>query len=244
MSEHDSASEHDSVPLSGKEGGGSKSLESAGRELVHDVATPLATLQLNLQVLASYLPKLMQLGDEPLGAGLEIGADRLKALAALPSALEDDVRAIRHAVQSFSAILVPTPRPVAAPFPGGHARQSSPLRVLLVEDEVIHQEITLKQLGGRCPVEVAATAGEALRLVAEKSYDLVLLDVMLSGQEARSLAGELRSASRTALRIILVSNMPMSAEEVGQLSADGALEKPFRFAGLEALLGAELFATA
>lgn len=216
--------------------GATKSLESAGRELVHDVATPLATIQLNLQVLSNYLPKLMGLcGD--IGTTAGINPDHLKALASLPNALDEDVRKIRHAVQLFSSILVPGTLTQVPSVPGTPLRQSTAaLRILLVEDELIHQEITLKQLTGHGRVDVAATGREALELVAKATYDLVLLDLMLSGQDARGLIAQVRALAGERVRIILVSNMPLSLEEVRQLKADGALEKPFRFASLDSLL--------
>lgn len=226
----------DSTSDNPKNGETAKTLESAGRELVHDVATPLATIQLNLQVLSNYLPKLMDYCDAHADAQLGINADHLKALASLPGALDADIRKIRHAVQLFSSVLVPGNPPPMSIAPGKSAGAASVLRILLVEDEVIHQEITLKQLAGHGVVDVADTGREALDLVAKGQYDLVLLDLMLSGQDARSLVGEFRAVARGELRIVLVSNMPLSREEVRELKADGALEKPFRFASLQALL--------
>ena len=213
-----------------------KTLQSAGRALVHDVATPLATIQLNLQVLSSYLPTLMSQCDASAVAPSGISPDHLKALASLPSALDADIRKIRHAVQLFSSVLVPGNPPVL-PAPGVPVRQyAAAMHILLVEDEVIHQEIALKQLAGHGTVDVVETGREALDLVAKSSYDLVLLDLMLSGQDSRSLVGELRAAAKQELRIFLVSNMPLSRDEVRQLKADGALEKPFRFISMQALL--------
>lgn len=220
-------------------GKAAESLEVAGRELVHDVATPLATIQLNLQALSNYLPKLMAQCQGPAGTPSSINPEHRKALASLPSALEDDIRKICHAVQLFSAVLVPGSRTQIPPRSAARLPQDRTLlRVLLVEDELIHQEIALKQLRDRGTVDVAATGREALDLVAKESYDLVLLDLMLSGRDARGLVGDLRAAGGEDLRIILVSNMPLGVDDVRQLEVDGALEKPFRLVSLEALLEA------
>lgn len=212
-------------------------LESAGRGLVHDVATPLATIQLNLQFLSNYLPLLLSQRGASNAAESAINPDHLKALMSLPSVLEDDIRKIRHAVQQFSsALIAENPLPSAPAEPVTPRLQVSSMRMLLVEDELVHQEITRKQVEGRCQIDVAANGRDALEKVTQGAYDLVLLDLMLSGQDARSLVGELRSAAQKHLRVILVSNMPLSTEEVRQLKADGALEKPFRFSNLEELL--------
>jgi CheY-like chemotaxis protein len=170
------------------------------------------------------------------GAPAGINPDHLKALASLPNALDADIRKIRHAVQLFSSILVPE-HPAKGQVSEIPMRQDAmALHILLVEDELIHQEIALKQLAGRGRVDVAATGREALERVARESYDLVLLDLMLSGQDARGLIAELRASAGKNLRILLVSNMPLSLEDVRQLKADGALEKPFRFVSMESLL--------
>jgi Response regulators consisting of a CheY-like receiver domain and a winged-helix DNA-binding domain len=209
-------------------------LEAAGRELVHDVATPLATLQLNLQVLSTYLPALM---EHCRSAGLppQLTPERLDSLASLPEALEADIRKIRQAVRSFSSILVPG-NVSALSFKTSSNSALSPSRVLLVEDELVHQEIALKQFGDRYQVDVVNNARDALIRVVEKVYGLVLLDLMLSGRDARDLIGELRAAGTADMRIILVSNMPLSASDAAELKVDGVLEKPFRLEALEALL--------
>lgn len=219
-------------------------LESAGRGLVHDVATPLATIQLNLQFLSNYLPLLLSQRGAANAAEFTINPDHLKALMSLPSVLEDDIRKIRHAVQLFSSVLVAQNPLPSAPAGLTPRLPVSSMRILLVEDELVHQEITRKQVEGRCQIEVAANGRDALEKVTQGDYDLVLLDLMLSGQDARSLVGDLRSAAQKHLRIILVSNMPLSTEEVRQLRADGALEKPFRFSNLEELLRSSQMAPA
>lgn len=211
-------------------------LRAAGRELVHDVATPLATLQLNLQVLSTYLPTLI---DHCRAAGIpeQLTQERLTSLGALPEALEADIRKIRQAVRSFSSVLVPASesQAFAAGAPSGVYVTPRP-RILLVEDETVHQEIALKQFGDRYQVDVAANEREAIDLAAAKQHGLVLLDLVLSGRDARPLIGELRSVGAPGLRIILVSNMPLSTIDVRQLKVEGVLEKPFRLASLEAFL--------
>ncbi len=209
-------------------------LATAGRDLVHDVATPLATLQLNLQVLSTYLPSLME-HCRSLGLPPQMTPERLDSLASLPEALEADIRKIRHAVRLFSSILVPGNISALSSKPSSNSAHFSS-KVLLVEDELVHQEIALKQLGDRYQVDVANNARDALIRVVEKVHGLVLLDLMLSGRDARDLIGELRAAGAADMRIILVSNMPLSAVDAEELKVDGILEKPFRLESLEALL--------
>jgi CheY-like chemotaxis protein len=211
-------------------------LHGAGRELVHNVATPLATLQLNLQVLSTSLPLLLE-HCRSVGLPQQIKPERLDSLGSLPEALCADIRKIRQAMQAFSAILVPNSADQAFNRESFRRNDNSATkpRVLLVEDEAIHQEIARKQLGDRYHLDIVSSEREALEMVASKKHGVVLLDLMLSGRDARSLIGELRSIGPTGLQIVLVSNMPLSAIDVQQLQVDGVLEKPFRLASLEAL---------
>jgi len=216
--------------------GDCRRLDSAGRELVHNVATPLATLQLNLQVLSTYLPVLMSHCRNIPGVPLPIKPDHLAALSSLPEALDADIRKIRHAVKLFSTILVP----VAAALPevGDESMENndSSLRILLVEDETIHQEITKKQCGSVYRLDIAANARDALALASKTPYDVVLLDLLLSGSDSRGLIGNLRAMGGCETRIIVVSNMPISPEEARRLEVDGVLGKPFKLSSLQVLL--------
>src|SRR5690606_77178 len=140
--------------------------------------------------------------------------------------------------QAFSAILVQQSRQAtvsaaaAQSIPEGKVR-----KILLVEDEQIHQEITLKQLGNDYEVAIASNAKEGLELYSGNTYDLVLMDLVLPGMDAKSLIASLRSLeARGHTPIILVSNMPLNADEIEQLGVEGALAKPFSKAKFLVLL--------
>jgi len=214
-------------------------LEKIGRALVHDIATPLATMQLNLQALSTYLPRLIAVyrkgsTEEP---NSPISPDHLAALARLPSALESDIQRLRELTQIF---LVEITQPGTAvgepPLSGSNPNLYGIRRVLLVEDEEIHQQIALKQFAGKYPVDIAGTGAEALRLCATQAYDLVLLDFMLPGMDGRSLVVALRQLLPRGAVIYALSNMPILPGEYGSLGIQGFLEKPFRLNSLDALI--------
>lgn len=201
-------------------------LDLAGRELVHDIATPLATLQLNLQVLATYLPVLLRCYEASPETPKVISREHAQALATLPTALDADIRKIRQATQMFSAVLVP--QSSSAQVAAQAARPAKIRNILLVEDETIHQDITVKQLGEEYLVEVAAGGKAALEASERGSHDLILLDMVLPGTEIRGLIKGLRERHASGVPIVVVSNMPLVADELRELGVDGALEKPFR----------------
>lgn len=215
------------------------SLEKIGRNLVHDIATPLATMQLNLRALTTYLPRLIEV-YRTQGVNAEtqspISPDHLVALAQLPAALDKDIQRLRGLTQTF---LVNITRPTVPAEPSEVQPQTRICRiqrVLLVEDEEVHQQITLKQLAGYYPVDVANTGAEALRQSSLHAYDLVLLDFVLPGMDGRSLVAALRQLLPPGAAIVALSNMPLLPGECATLGIQGILEKPFRLTHLEALM--------
>jgi CheY-like chemotaxis protein len=223
-----------------KAGASNLPLEKISRTLVHDIATPLATMQLNLQALSTYLPRLIAVYRKS-GSDVEsispINPDHLVALARLPAALESDIQRLRELTQIF---LVDITQPGASggelPLSQSETNLYGIRRVLLVEDEEIHQQIALKQFAGKYPVDIAGTGAEALRLCATQAYDLVLLDFMLPGMDGRSLVVALRQLLPRGAVIYALSNMPILPGEYGSLGIQGFLEKPFRFKSLDALI--------
>jgi DNA-binding response OmpR family regulator len=116
--------------------------------------------------------------------------------------------------------------------------------VLLVEDEkhlAVGLRYNLKAEG--YDVEIVGTAEEALaRLIEErKSYDVVVLDVMLPGMDGFSLAHELRSRGQFVPILMLTARG--SAEDVlrgFEAGADDYLPKPFELTVLLARINALL----
>jgi CheY-like chemotaxis protein len=224
-----------------KPGGDSRPpLEQTGRTLVHDIATPLATMQLNLQALTTYLPRLVEVyrkhAIDADNLSL-ISPDHLVALTHLPHALEKDIQRLRELTQTFLINITQPVAMVSGPslvHPQGDLYRIQ--RVLLVEDEEVHQQITMKQLAGKYPVDIASTGAEALRLCAAHTYDLVLLDFVLPGMDGRSLVTALRQLLPQGTVIFALSNMPIQPSEHASLGIHGFLEKPFRLKSLDVLV--------
>ncbi len=226
--------------------GGNTSLERIGRTLVHDIATPLATMQLNLQALSTYLPKLLEVYKKQHHLVSEltpISPDHLGALARLPEAIEGDIRRLRELAQAFLADITPARPSISSEVQREEASpQSSSLPkvsfVLLVEDEEIHQQIALKQLAGKYSIDIARTGAEAIRMCDSRVYDLILLDFILPGGDGRSLVANLRQSLSKDAIVLALSNMPIKSSEYADLGIHGFLEKPFRLKNLnDALKG-------
>jgi two-component system KDP operon response regulator KdpE len=101
-------------------------------------------------------------------------------------------------------------------------------RILLVDDELSIQRAVAPLLRSRgYEVDVAGSAGEALRLCAERPPDLIVLDLGLPDVEGTELCRRIRAQS--AVPIIVLSARSGEADKVSalDLGADDYITKPF-----------------
>src|SRR5689334_19888441 len=114
--------------------------------------------------------------------------------------------------------------------------------VLIVEDEKHLAEglhYNLKAEGYE--VETVGTAEEALSLLTDNTYDVVVLDVMLPGMDGFALAGKLRAQGHFVPILMLTARG--QAEDVlrgFEAGADDYLPKPFELGVLIARIHALL----
>lgn len=119
-----------------------------------------------------------------------------------------------------------------------------PLRVLLVEDNVINQRVAvqmLKRLGHH--VEVVAGGREAVERIKQAAYDLVLMDCQMpemDGYEAARLIRqwEAQQGSVRHLPIIALTAHALAGDRERCLAAgmDGYLAKPIRLEALQRVI--------
>ena len=182
------------------------------------------------------------------GTGLGLSISRR-----LAEAMQGDLSAISVPGQGSTFILrLPAPPVVeeeAAPAPPLHAPASTregPVRVLLIEDNPVNQMVAsrlLERLG--CVVTTASNGEEALAR-AEAPFDVLLMDCqmpILDGYEAtRRLRAREQAENQPRRLIIAMTANAMEGDRERCLEAgmDDYLEKPFRFAQLEALLSSYL----
>lgn len=118
---------------------------------------------------------------------------------------------------------------------------AGPPRVLVVDDEPqIHRFLgPALEAAGYAPLR-AVSGAEGLRLAAERSPALVLLDLGLPDSDGKALIPRLRAF--TAAPIVVVSARDREAEKVAALDAgaDDYVEKPFALGELLARLRAVL----
>ena len=116
------------------------------------------------------------------------------------------------------------------------------MKVLVIEDAEIMRQNLVEGLtdSGYC-VDFAMDGEEGYWCASEKSYDLIILDVMLPKLNGFEVLERLRSAGNTSLVLLLTARDAVSDRVKGlRYGADDYLVKPFDFeellARIEALL--------
>jgi len=105
------------------------------------------------------------------------------------------------------------------------------IKILIVEDELIIAEdikILLEDLGYQIVEQVARTYNDGIRLFESEKPDLVLLDIMISGEkDGIDLAEAIRQKAETPL-IFLTSHADTSTvERAKTMNPDAYIVKPF-----------------
>ena len=111
-------------------------------------------------------------------------------------------------------------------------------RVLVIEDErkVLRSLERGLQAEGY-EVITAATGDEGFKLATTKSFDCLVLDLMLHGRDGLQILGDLRKKGKTYPIIILTARDTIEDRVIGlDAGADDYLVKPFAFAELLARL--------
>ncbi len=128
----------------------------------------------------------------------------------------------------------PKPSP---PDSGGVERES--IRLLLAEDDPVSQRVAQSLLvKSGYKVDVADNGGEAVKLLEENDYALVLMDCMMpvmNGYEATAIIRDKSSKVRNhTIPVIALTAYAMQEDRVKCLAAgmDGFLAKPFELAEL------------
>lgn len=116
-------------------------------------------------------------------------------------------------------------------------------RILLVEDSPDARTLVARALGPGCDLATAETVEEGLRLLAEESFDLALVDLALPDGEGFSICSRLQNDPelRSVPVIFLTASEDTDHKVTAfQLGAEDYIEKPFQPAELRARAEARL----
>jgi two-component system, OmpR family, KDP operon response regulator KdpE len=117
-----------------------------------------------------------------------------------------------------------------------------PFSVLVVDDEpALRKTIRASLAANGFTVEEAGTGGEAIGVMQQRPFDLVLLDVNMPGVSGVEACRKIRAlAPRTGIIMVTVRDAEEDKVRALEAGADDYVTKPFRFRELVARLGAVL----
>ena len=117
------------------------------------------------------------------------------------------------------------------------------IRVLLAEDNKINQKVALAILGKMgCEVDVAMNGWEVLKLVEQRAYDLILMDIQMPEMDGLTATRKIRDLNSSALNhdipIIAVTANAFKEDKEEGLAAgmNDYLSKPIKPKELEAMV--------
>ncbi len=101
-------------------------------------------------------------------------------------------------------------------------------KILVIDDEVgILEALAFMLADAGYAVKTATNASKIASLLEDRP-DLILLDVLLSGEDGRKIAKRLKSQDTTRhIPIILISAHPSAEKTIRESGADDYLPKPF-----------------
>jgi CheY-like chemotaxis protein len=145
---------------------------------------------------------------------------------------------LHHALLQALGNIPSAPATVAPPKPASRLADELPLRILLVEDNVVNQKVAsrvLENRGYRC--DLAANGREALEALERQRYDLMFLDIQMPEMDGYETAAELCArypATERPYVIALTANaMDGDRQKCLQAGMDDYLSKPLRAEDME-----------
>ena len=132
----------------------------------------------------------------------------------------------------------PAPESVVEAQSSDHAPVEQPTtRVLVIDDDLFIGRMMIEVLGPYYDVEVACDATEAGLAIERRHPDLIILDIMMPGQDGQEIGYQLqRHAITRQIPFILVSGDRQIAQKAKAVHAAGYLAKPFNIDELAALV--------
>jgi CheY-like chemotaxis protein len=159
---------------------------------------------------------------------------------AVPTVRSDQVRPSHGRVHRQLVGVTPVKRTPNGASPG-LATNSSRLRVLLVEDNLVNQKVALLMLGRLgYRADVAGNGAEALKAVQAAHYDMVLMDIQMpemDGLEAtRAIRSNLSARSQPTIIAMTANATTYDQRLCLEAGMDHYLSKPVRADDLAATL--------
>ena len=115
-------------------------------------------------------------------------------------------------------------------------------KILIIDDDKSLLELLQNCMHGLYEVDTAWNGRQGLDKLSQTKYDLVLLDVMLIGENGFEVLGEIREAKQYALPVIMLTAKNSPSDKVSGLGigADDYVTKPFNMEELLARVASQI----
>jgi CheY-like chemotaxis protein len=214
---------------------------------LHDMVTPLLTVKMNAELISKYLPAMITaLQENSLGHLLPEDDNIIIALAQAPSVIVKNAETALKKHRQLSNTISAAKGHINLPPSlnnGTSAHHSLVItskikNILLVEDEIIHQDIGISLLSLRFKLECANNGLEAIEKCKQKKYDLILMDLQMPKMNGVQATEELRKFIHKDTVIVGLTSMPLGNKhaELTALGFNAFLEKPLKLESFKYLL--------
>lgn len=224
-----------------------KTIATLSAQVVHDITTPLAIIQIMAKTLETYLPVMLSAYQQLKDQGIEIvdiPEEQYNLLESSAASIKASTRQISNAAKDFwqeidqqigHADEISSPQ-LSKPVHSISLEYS--LHILIAEDDAIHQKIAFKLLSSRHKLDIAANGREAVELCRQKAYDLILIDLQMPVMDGQQAVAEITHLTNASPVIIGLTNRPLGSEKklLLQQGFNGFLEKPLNLDELTTLM--------
>lgn len=118
-----------------------------------------------------------------------------------------------------------------------------PFKLLIVEDNLLNQKILSFYMKKEFETRVASTGEEALEILRNEWFDIVLMDLMLPGMDGYGVSLQIRQLEKVLyyhrrIKIIALTANTLDNDKARCLQGgmDGYLSKPFEYQKLHDIL--------
>src|SRR5436309_3052492 len=207
---------------------------SVSPQLLHDLRSPLNHI-------IGYSEMLTEEAEGQRREGFATDIEKIRAAGHRMLALiEENFTSAREAVP---VLIAPESAPTVQPDVTAHTADVRG-HLLVVDDDPANREVLCRRLERQGhEVQTVSSGRDALRILGEASFDLVLLDIMMPEMDGYEVLGRIKSdPALQHIPVIMISalNELQSVVRCIEAGAEDYLTKPFNATLLKARIGASL----
>lgn len=224
-------------------------IESVSSVFAHDIATPLTTAQLNVDLLVEHIALLEKMVATEMAE--TIPHHIRHAIKSSPRIIQGNLRTIQRALQDYKNYLNAyavtenacesldhrdnffhrDARQISEPLAEQPPTRVTKLRILLVDDEQIHHDIATAVIGKYHDLAHEFSGLAALERCHSDTFDVILMDMQMPKLSGPHTVEKLRCQIPSFTRILGLTSMPIekSKSDLLELGFDGFLEKPLKY---------------